>query len=276
MFAISNDGYDTVMPEPDEGVDIVASKDGRDYPLQVKTSKGKGGLYTFRFKKTSHERLLKPNAHYVFVLRKPDENVFVVVPYADIQRQINLDNIPLKNGVYHAKMRLNTVSLGARKPTCPHTSTAGRGPNRGAGTWFTGGRPLGGLGLAGAWSLPRSRSASAQAAGNACAGAGGALDGPGTCPHGPGPPLPRPGLAVRPLARAERCTCSSSRTVSSSRPQWDFCRKGAPLRSIHTPQARTGPCMCSWIPCPPALRHMVAAGAATGGPLVFSAAPASL
>lgn len=115
VYELSNDGYDTVMPEPDEGVDIVASKDGRDYPLQVKTSKGKGGLYTFRFKKTSHERLLKPNAHYVFVLRKPNENVFVVVPYAEIQRQINLDNIPLKNGVYHAKMRLNTVSLGGQK-----------------------------------------------------------------------------------------------------------------------------------------------------------------
>ena len=51
----------------------------------------------------------------MFVLRKPDENVFVVVPYAEIQRQINLDNIPLKNGVYHAKMRLNTVSLGGQK-----------------------------------------------------------------------------------------------------------------------------------------------------------------
>ena len=112
---LNMDGYGTVMPEPDEGVDVVATKNGRDYPLQVKTSKGRGGLYTFRFKKSSHERLLKPNAHYVFVLRKPSENVFVVVPYAEVQRQINLDNIPLKNGIYHVKMRLNTVSLGGQK-----------------------------------------------------------------------------------------------------------------------------------------------------------------
>lgn len=115
VYHLNIDGYSTVMPEPDEGVDVVASKNGRDYPLQVKTSKGKGGLYTFRFKKSSHERLLKPNAHYVFVLRRPGGNVFVVVPYAEIQRQINLDNIPLKDGVYHAKMRLNTVSLGAQR-----------------------------------------------------------------------------------------------------------------------------------------------------------------
>ena len=115
VYELSIGGYSAVMPEPDEGVDIVASKNGRDYPLQVKTSMGKGGLYTFRFKKSSHERLLRPNAHYVFVLRKQCENVFVVVPYAEIQRQINLDNIPLKNGVYHAKMRLNTVSLGGQR-----------------------------------------------------------------------------------------------------------------------------------------------------------------
>lgn len=109
------DGYSTVMPEPDEGVDVVATKDGRDYPLQVKTSKGRGNLYTFKFKKSSHERLLRPNAHYVFVLRKQRENVFVVVPYAEIQRQINLDNIPLKNRHYEVKMRLNTVSLGGQR-----------------------------------------------------------------------------------------------------------------------------------------------------------------
>lgn len=111
---LNMDGYGTVMPEPDEGVDVVATKNGRDYPLQVKTSKGRGGLYTFTFKKPSHERL-KPGAHYVFVLRKPNDNVFVVVPYAEIQKQINLDNIPLKNGIYHVKMQLNTVSLGDQR-----------------------------------------------------------------------------------------------------------------------------------------------------------------
>ena len=103
------------MPEPDEGVDIVASKNGRDYPLQVKTSKGKGGLYTFRFKESSHERLQGPNAHYVFVLRRGRESIFVVVPRAEIQKQINTDNIHAKNGRYEVKFRLNTVSLGGQR-----------------------------------------------------------------------------------------------------------------------------------------------------------------
>ena len=112
---LNSDGYSTVMPEPDEGVDVVASKNGRDYPLQVKTSKGRGGLYTFRFKKTSHERLLTPNAHYVFVLGRGKKSVIVTVPYAEIQKQINLGNIPLKNGIYEAKLRLNTVAMGGQR-----------------------------------------------------------------------------------------------------------------------------------------------------------------
>ena len=108
-------GYDTAVPEPDEGIDIVATRKGISYPLQVKTSKGRGGRYTFRLRKSSHERIAVKGAHYVFVLRSDRDNVFVVAPYAEIQKQINVGNIQLKNRHYEIKMRLNTVSLGAQR-----------------------------------------------------------------------------------------------------------------------------------------------------------------
>ena len=108
-------GYDTVVPKPDEGIDIVATRRGIDYPIQVKTSKGRGGTYTFHLRKTSHEKIAGQEAHYVFVLRNGGDNVFVVAPYAEIQKQINVGNIPLKRQHYEIKMRLNAVSLGAQR-----------------------------------------------------------------------------------------------------------------------------------------------------------------
>lgn len=108
-------GYGTAVPDPDEGIDIVATRKGKSYPIQVKTSKGRGGTYTFHLRKSSHERIAGTGAHYVFVLRVNDGNVFVVVPYAEIQKQINVGNIPLKSHHYQIKMRLNTVSLGAQR-----------------------------------------------------------------------------------------------------------------------------------------------------------------
>ena len=126
---LNSEGYSTVMPDPDEGVDIVATKDGCNYPLQVKTSKGRGGRYTFKFKKSSHEKLQGPHAHYVFVLRKEEDNIFVVVPYTEIQKQINLENIPLKKSQYEVKIRLNTVSLGSQRADM--TQYERRWPNTG-------------------------------------------------------------------------------------------------------------------------------------------------
>ena len=108
-------GYDTVVPEPDEGIDIVATRKGDRYPLQVKTSKGRGGWYTFRLRKSSHERIAGKGAYYVFVLRNDGDNVFVVAPYGEIQKQINVGNVQLKNRHYEIKMRLNTVSLGVQR-----------------------------------------------------------------------------------------------------------------------------------------------------------------
>lgn len=108
-------GYGTTVPDPDEGIDIVATRKGKSYPIQVKTSKGRSGTYTFHLRKSSHEKIAGAGAHYVFVLRINDGNVFVVAPYAEIQKQINVGNIPLKSQHYQIKMRLNAVSLGAQR-----------------------------------------------------------------------------------------------------------------------------------------------------------------
>lgn len=108
-------GYDVDVPEPDEGIDIVATRKGSSYPLQVKTSKWRDGRYTFRLRKSSHERIVGKEAHYVFVLRIGGDNVFVVVPHAKIQRQIDVGNVQLKRSHYEIKMRLNAVSLGAQQ-----------------------------------------------------------------------------------------------------------------------------------------------------------------
>lgn len=108
-------GYDVDVPEPDEGIDIVATRKGSSYPLQVKTSKGRGGRYTFRLRKSSHERIAEKGAYYVFVLRGDAGNVFVVAPYGEVQKQINVGNVQLKSSHYVIKMRLNTVSLGVQR-----------------------------------------------------------------------------------------------------------------------------------------------------------------
>ena len=108
-------GYDTAVPEPDEGIDIVATRKGKRYPIQVKTSTRRGGTHTFSLRKSSHERIAGTGAHYVFVLRVNDNYMFVVAPYAEIQKQINVGNILLRDQHYQIKMRLNTVSLGAQR-----------------------------------------------------------------------------------------------------------------------------------------------------------------
>lgn len=108
-------GYATTVPDPDEGIDIVATRDGSRYPLQVKSSKRRGNSYTFHLPKDSHEKIEGAEAHYVFVLRTDRDSVFVVVPYGEIQKQINVGNITLKDGKYMIKMRLSTVSLGTQR-----------------------------------------------------------------------------------------------------------------------------------------------------------------
>ena len=108
-------GYATTVPDPDEGIDIVATRNENSYPIQVKSSKRRGTSYAFHLPKLSHEKIAGTKAHYVFVLRTSRDSMFVVVPYEEIQKQINVGNITLKDKDYMIKMRLNTVSLGAQR-----------------------------------------------------------------------------------------------------------------------------------------------------------------
>ena len=41
--------------------------------------------------------------------------MFVVAPYTEIQKQINMGSVQLKSSHYEIKMRLSTVSLGAQQ-----------------------------------------------------------------------------------------------------------------------------------------------------------------
>lgn len=90
-------GYNASIMSVDEGLDIVATKDERLFNIQVKTStENRYNYYVFDLRISSFERHNRNNTFYIFVLKGRDTN-FLILPYVEIQRNIDQNNILVVN-----------------------------------------------------------------------------------------------------------------------------------------------------------------------------------
>lgn len=91
-------GYNVSSMAVDQGVDLVASKNGKYFHLQVKTATPQSqpnGVFKYQF--SVKEKIFSSNHDstmwYVFVLRKTFGNDYVVIPSTELQTQRNRGNI---------------------------------------------------------------------------------------------------------------------------------------------------------------------------------------
>lgn len=83
--------FNVSLMSVDQGIDIVASKNGRYYHLQVKTSSQRSdGSFYFSIKKSSFEDNHSGTTFYVLVMRHSNKNIFAVFPshYLDSLRKV--------------------------------------------------------------------------------------------------------------------------------------------------------------------------------------------
>jgi hypothetical protein len=84
-------GFNASLMLVDQGIDIVASKNGRYYHLQVKTSaQRQDGRFYFSIKSSSFEAFNNGSTFYVFVMRRATGSSYVIIPstYIDTMRKV--------------------------------------------------------------------------------------------------------------------------------------------------------------------------------------------
>ena len=91
-------GYNVSLMAVDQGVDLVASKNGKYFHLQVKTATpqlqpNSISKYQFSIKEKIFNANHDSTMWYVFVLRKTFGNDYVVIPSTELQTQRNRGNI---------------------------------------------------------------------------------------------------------------------------------------------------------------------------------------
>lgn len=83
-------GFNASLMTVDQGIDIVASKNGHYFHLQVKTATPRAdGKFYFSIKRSSFDANHRGSTYYVFLMRAKTGNVFAVFPssHLDIQRK---------------------------------------------------------------------------------------------------------------------------------------------------------------------------------------------
>ena len=95
-------GFDACVTNVDEGTDVFAVKGGRCFFLQVKTSVLVRNKCLFFISPGAHKRFNRPDAYYAFVMRSGACNDFLVMPYHEVQRQVESGRIEKLSGKYHA------------------------------------------------------------------------------------------------------------------------------------------------------------------------------
>jgi len=73
-------GYNASSMLVDSGIDVVASKDGKYFHIQVKTASDNCGVFYFSIKNSSFQQNNNSTMFYVFVLRRKINSEFVIVP----------------------------------------------------------------------------------------------------------------------------------------------------------------------------------------------------
>ena len=106
-------GYNASVMSVDEGLDIVATKDEHLYNIQVKTStENKFNYYVCDIRISSFEKHNRNNTFYIFVL-KSDKTNFLILPYIEIQKNIDQKNILVinKGKKYRVNIRIREGKL---------------------------------------------------------------------------------------------------------------------------------------------------------------------
>lgn len=109
----------SIMPV-DTGMDIVATRDGRLYNIQVKTSNlNKFQTYVFDIRVSSFERHNSSSSFYIFVLRDADHCDFLIVPFIELQKKIHEGAVRTVNDGaryrVNIKVRDGRVTLGTKE-----------------------------------------------------------------------------------------------------------------------------------------------------------------
>ena len=81
-------GYDANKPTIDDGVDVWATKDGRQFYIQVKTATGKSDKYISTIRKKSFSKKRNLQMYYVFVLRDDNTLDFVVLSSRELSKMV--------------------------------------------------------------------------------------------------------------------------------------------------------------------------------------------
>lgn len=88
-------GYNISSLAVDDGIDVVAIKDGKTFYIQVKTSvlTGHDNAH-YSISKKSYERYNKGDCFYIFVVRGTNKNAFIVAATADIEHWLSTGDAP--------------------------------------------------------------------------------------------------------------------------------------------------------------------------------------
>lgn len=111
-------GFDACVANVDEGTDVFAVKRGRCFFIQVKTSVPVRNKCSFFISPGAHKKFNRPDAYYAFVMRSGTCNDFLVMPYHEVQKQIESGNIEKLDRKYRATFAWGkTIALGGMDVT---------------------------------------------------------------------------------------------------------------------------------------------------------------
>lgn len=81
-------GYNASAMLVDSGIDLVASKSGKYFHIQVKTSTEREGRFSFTIRNASFQQNHNSSMFYVFVLRRKLDSEFIIIPSSYLQALI--------------------------------------------------------------------------------------------------------------------------------------------------------------------------------------------
>lgn len=111
-------GYDADRRTIDDGVDILAEKDGCQFYIQVKTVTGKGDKYTTTIKKTVVSKKHNLQMYYVFVMRNADNTIeFVTLTSKELSKRVSTKKEHTTSYTVHLSKKGDKVFLGEHDVT---------------------------------------------------------------------------------------------------------------------------------------------------------------
>lgn len=110
-------GFNASIMSVDVGIDIAAVKENKFFSIQVKAAhKNRFNAYAFHIRSSSFERHNQGNVFYIFVLRKKEENRFLILLSSEVERKIKegaVFSVNKRTGyALNIKFRDNKIYLG--------------------------------------------------------------------------------------------------------------------------------------------------------------------